>query len=74
MIDENVDKILSELGAGSYILVAKTNPDGNLCAIVRWNKLSEMMIVGLLEKTKHDMLADINKRQSMIGISGNGTD
>ena len=73
MIEEQMNQILNELGDGSYILIAKMK-DGGFSTITRWKTLSEAMIISLLEKTKHDLLADINRRQSMIRDDGNVAD
>ena len=74
MIEEQMNQILNELGDGSYILIAKIKQDGGISTTTRWKTLSEAMIISLLEKTKHDLLADINRRQSMIRDDGNVAD
>lgn len=66
MIEEQLNQILNELGDGSYILVAKVKQDGGITSMIRWKALSEALIISLLEKTKHDLLTEINKRQTMI--------
>lgn len=70
MIEEQIDQILNELGDGSYILIAKAKQDGGVTTIIRWKQLSEFAIIFILEKTKHDLLAEINKRQTMIKDDG----
>ena len=66
MIETKMDEILNELGDGSYILIGKIKNNGDITSVTKWKSLSELMIISLLEKTKHDLLAEINRRQTMI--------
>lgn len=54
-----MNDILNELGDGSYILVGKIK-NGDISAVTKWKSLSELMIISLLEKTKHDLLSEAN--------------
>lgn len=70
MIEEQINQILNELGDGTYIFIAKINPEGGITTIIRWRKLSEAMIISSLEKAKFDLLAEINRRQDQFFDKG----
>lgn len=70
MIEQLMEQILQELGDGTYILVSKIRKDGGVSTISKWRNTNESSVIGLLEKTKHDLLTEINKRQMMVKDDG----
>ena len=66
MIETKMDEILNELGDGSYILVGKIKNNGDISSVTKWKSLSELLVISILEKTKHDLLSEINRKQTMV--------